>query len=204
MELVEGVSLLTYLKSKINRRLEENECRQIFSKIVSAVSHCHLQNICHRDIKLENIIVDEWHNVKLIDFGFSTVIVRDKLQNFFCGTPSYMPPEIVQKKDYDGLQADIWSLGILLYTLLCGMFPFRATNEKELYSKIIKGVYIFPEHMSAGACDLVRRLLNLNPKERPVAEEVSSFYLRFFLMSGSQEATLSWSTVVKEACSIFK
>jgi serine/threonine protein kinase len=175
MELVDGVSLLSYLKSKTNRRLEENECRQIFSQIVSAVSHCHSKNICHRDIKLENIIVDEWHNIKLIDFGFGTVTVENKLQNFFCGTPSYMPPEIVQKKDYEGLPADIWSLGILLYTLLCGMFPFRASNEKELYAKITKGVYIFQEHMSQTACHLVERLLNLNPSERPHAGDVYKF-----------------------------
>jgi MAP/microtubule affinity-regulating kinase len=182
MELVNGVSLLAYLKAKPNRRIEENECKQIFFQIVKGIAHCHSRSICHRDIKLENIIVEETKFVKIIDFGFGTVISENKLCNFFCGTPSYMPPEIVQKRDYIGKlylynnclgqYADIWSLGILLYTLLCGAFPFRALNEKELYSKITKGVYNFPDHMSSSACDLVRRILNLTPAIRPTAEEV--------------------------------
>lgn len=102
MELVNGVSLLTYLKSKPNRRIEELECKEIFQQIVQAISNCHMKNICHRDIKLENIIVDESKVIKIIDFGFGCVTVNNKLLNFFCGTPSYMPPEIVQKKDYNG------------------------------------------------------------------------------------------------------
>jgi serine/threonine protein kinase len=102
MELVNGVSLLAYLKSKPNRRIEEIECKQIFFQIVKGIAHCHSKNICHRDIKLENIIVEENRLVKIIDFGFGTITVNNKLLNFFCGTPSYMPPEIVQKKDYIG------------------------------------------------------------------------------------------------------
>ncbi len=102
MELVNGVSLLTYLKSKPDRRIEEIECKDIFFQIVRALSHCHVKNICHRDIKLENIIVDELRTIKIIDFGFGTVTASNKLLNFFCGTPSYMPPEIVQKRDYNG------------------------------------------------------------------------------------------------------
>jgi serine/threonine protein kinase len=102
MELVNGVSLLTFLKSKPNRKIEENECKQIFYQIVKGIAHIHSKNICHRDIKLENIIVEENKLVKIIDFGFGTVTVNNKLLNFFCGTPSYMPPEIVQKKEYIG------------------------------------------------------------------------------------------------------
>lgn len=102
MELVEGISLLDLLKSRENRRIDENECRKVFSQLVNAISFCHSKNIIHRDIKLENVIVDANFNLKLIDFGFGGVCNINKLQNFFCGTPSYMPPEIVQKKDYIG------------------------------------------------------------------------------------------------------
>jgi len=125
MELVKGISLLTYLKAKINRRADEKDCQKIFSQLISGMDYCHKKNICHRDIKLENIIIDSDLNVKLIDFGFATLTSSSRLLNFFCGTPSYMPPEIVEKVDYNGILADIWSLGILLYTLLCGAFPFR-------------------------------------------------------------------------------
>jgi MAP/microtubule affinity-regulating kinase len=103
MELVEGISLLDLLKSRENRRIDENESRKIFSQLVNAIAFCHSKNIIHRDIKLENIIVDSNFNLKLIDFGFGAVSPSNKLQSFFCGTPSYMPPEIVQKKDYIGI-----------------------------------------------------------------------------------------------------
>jgi serine/threonine protein kinase len=73
-----------------------------------------------------------------------------------------------------GESADVWSLGILLYTLLCGSFPFRAMTEKELYGKITKGIYTFPDHMSSSACDLVRKLLSLTATDRPLVEEILS------------------------------
>ncbi len=125
MELVEGVSLLNFLKSKPNRKLEENDCRNIFNQIITGLDYLHSKNIYHRDIKLENIIIDKNNIIKIIDFGFCSCNPRSKLLSFFCGTPSYMPPEIVQKRDYIGSYADIWSIGILLFTLLCGSFPFR-------------------------------------------------------------------------------
>ena len=79
----------------------------------------------HRDIKLENVMIDSNNNVKIIDFGFSITIPKDKKLSIFCGTPSYMAPEIIKRAPYSGYAADIWALGILLYTLLCGKFPFK-------------------------------------------------------------------------------
>ena len=125
MELVSGISLLTYLKSMPNRRLDEKNSREIFLQVITGIKFCHLKNIYHRDVKLENLIIDKNNQVKIIDFGFSANSPKDKYLNFFCGTPSYMPPEIVQKKEYLGSNADIWSCGILLYTMICGAFPFR-------------------------------------------------------------------------------
>jgi serine/threonine protein kinase len=86
-----------------------------------------------RDIKLENILIDEDMNIKLIDFGFSTVLTGDKKLKLFCGTPNFMAPEIVTKKDYDGTSADIWACGVVLFVLLTGSFPFKGANDKELY-----------------------------------------------------------------------
>ena len=91
-----------------------------------------------RDIKLENILIDNRSKlVKLIDFGFCCQS-KDKLK-VFCGTPSYMSPEIVSKKEYYGPPSDIWACGVLLYALLCGTFPFKSPFEKDLYLKIQKG-----------------------------------------------------------------
>ena len=129
MELVSGVSLLNFLKSKPNRRIDEKTCKEIYLQILNGITFCHSKNIYHRDIKLENLIVDDNNNIKIIDFGFSANSPKTKLLSFFCGTPSYMPPEIVQKKDYLGHSADIWSCGILLYAMLCGSFPFRGNYE---------------------------------------------------------------------------
>lgn len=89
------------------------------------MKYLHGLNICHRDLKLENILIDERNNVKLIDFGFSVCSSPDQKLKIFCGTPSYMAPEIVQKKDYSGFATDIWSLGILLYVMLTGNYPFK-------------------------------------------------------------------------------
>lgn len=180
MELVNGVSLLSHLKSMPNRRLEEPEAKFIFNQVLKGIKYLHSKNIYHRDIKLENLIIDENNNLKIIDFGFATISHKTKLLNFFCGTPSYMPPEIVQKKDYLGQSADIWSIGILLYTILCGSFPFRGMffnniaglSEKELYSKIIKGVYTLPDHLSIESKELIKKILEVNSSNRPSLEIV--------------------------------
>lgn len=174
MELVEGVSLLSYLKAMPERRASKANAVYIFKQLTKAVEFCHSKNICHRDIKLENIIVDESMNLKLIDFGFAAVVSKSKYLNFFCGTPSYMPPEIVQKKEYLGFNADVWCLGILLYTILCGSFPFRGQNEKELYSKISKGEFYIPGYLTDIEIDILYSILKTKPEERPTCEEVSS------------------------------
>lgn len=125
MEYIGKNSLHHFLRTKTNKKLDEHETKKIFIQICKALNYCHGKNIVHRDIKLENILVDETLKVKVIDFGFSISITPDKTLNIFCGTPSYMAPEIVSKKNYKGHLTDCWSLGILLFTLLSGHFPFR-------------------------------------------------------------------------------
>jgi MAP/microtubule affinity-regulating kinase len=111
---------------------------------MSALSYCHSKCITHRDIKLENVLLDENKDVKLIDFGFSTCIPKDIKINIFCGTPSYMAPEIVKKTEYAGPPADIWASAVLLYALLNGCFPYRGATDAELYRKICRGTYAMP------------------------------------------------------------
>lgn len=120
MEYVSGGSLYSYLKQHSGRRLPEQEAKRVFKQIVEGIRYCHNRCITHRDIKLENVLLDDANNVKVIDFGFSTSIPNERKVKIFCGTPSYMAPEIVQKTEYRGPPADIWALGVLLFTILCG------------------------------------------------------------------------------------
>ena len=112
--------------------------------------------------------------MKLIDFGFSVnAFPRDKLK-VFCGTPSYMAPEIVQKKEYTGQSIDVWALGVILYTLLAGFFPFRGQSEKDLFRKISRGLFQMPDCISIEAKRVLTKLLTIDPAKRPTAHEVSN------------------------------
>ena len=104
----------------------------------------HSQLIVHRDLKLENILVSDRQKVKIIDFGFGIRTKADVNLKIFCGTSAYMSPEIVRKSEYNGFKADIWSLGVVLYVLLTGKFPFKAKTEKELFMRIQMGQFLPP------------------------------------------------------------
>ena len=93
---------------------------------MQAIDHLHDLGVSHRDVKLENVLFADDKNIKLIDFGFSTVCQPGKKLKVFCGTPSYMSPEIVSKKEYSGPAADIWALGVVMYVMLTGYLPFKS------------------------------------------------------------------------------
>ncbi|KAL4500674.1 hypothetical protein ABPG72_003098 [Tetrahymena utriculariae] len=172
MEYIGTSSLYSYLKAKPNRRLPENDARKIFRQVVEGIKYLHSRNIIHRDIKLENLLIDDYKNVKIIDFGFAVCAPKDKKLTSFCGTPSYMAPEIVSKKDYYGAPVDVWTCGVLLFVLFCGAFPFKGNDEKDLYKKIQKCQLEVPPHVPPGAKLLIQRILKPVPKERPDVEEI--------------------------------
>ena len=120
----------------------------------------------HRDIKLENIIIDKKGSIKLIDFGFCCCSSPDVKLKIFCGTPSYMCPEICMKREYVGPPTDIWATGVLFYAMLCGQFPFRGMTDKELYKKISRGAFTFPDHVSPEAKSFINKMLIVNPLSR--------------------------------------
>ena len=107
MEYVNGCSLMSYLKKKYHKKIDESEARIIFKQLIQALEYCHNLNITHRDIKLENILIDSHYAIKLIDFGFSTCFSNDRKIKLFCGTPSYMSPEIVSRQESYGPPSDI-------------------------------------------------------------------------------------------------
>jgi MAP/microtubule affinity-regulating kinase len=172
MEYVSGNSLHHYIKRRKNRRIDEPSARRIFRQILAGIKYCHENDIAHRDIKLENILINEENKVKIIDYGFSTIMPVDRKAKIFCGTPSYMAPEIVGRREYLGHKADIWALGVLLFVMLAGLFPFKGVNDRELYRKIGRGVFHFPDCISAQARTLIKRMIVVDPGKRMSAAEI--------------------------------
>ncbi|EGR28534.1 protein kinase domain protein [Ichthyophthirius multifiliis] len=172
MEYIGSNSLYAFLKSKSSRKINEEEAKHIFYQIMEGIKYLHHMNTVHRDIKLENLLIDDFKNIKIIDFGFAIKVFTGKKLGSFCGTPSYMAPEIAGKKEYFGQPVDIWSCGVLLYVLICGQFPFKGSCEQELYKKIIDGRFEFPQYVSNQARNLISQMLNVFPEERPDANQV--------------------------------
>jgi serine/threonine protein kinase len=126
-------SLYKYLVSLPGFKIPENTVKIYFRSIAETVGYLHERDIVHRDIKAENILLNRYQELKLIDFGFSLLTVPPATIDTFCGTPTYMAPEIVSKKDHVPIYTDIWSMGVLLYVMLQGNYPFRGKNEDELF-----------------------------------------------------------------------
>ncbi|KCV67798.1 CAMK/CAMKL protein kinase [Fonticula alba] len=170
MEHVTGGELLQYIRNAERHRLSEIESRRLFRQIVSAVSYCHRNSLIHRDIKPENVMLDKNGDVKMIDFGFSREFKPDMQLDSFIGSPHYAAPELLQGIKYSGPEVDLWSLGILLYVMICGRQPFKHPDMKVLYAKITSGRFEYPEHVSPLAKDLIGNLIRVNPKERLTME----------------------------------
>jgi len=133
------------------------------------VSYCHTKGVFHRDLKLENILVDAKGNIKISDFGLSALpqhLQPDGLLHTTCGSPNYVAPEILANRGYDGATSDIWSCGVILYVILTGYLPFDDRNLAVLYQKIFKGDAQIPKWLSPGAQNMIKRILDPSPASR--------------------------------------
>lgn len=177
MEYAPGGDLLNFMKNR--RSLPEAEARLIFKQIVNGVGHCHCRSVLHRDVKLDNILIDSQGNIKLCDFGISRVILDVKEPCFEqTGTPAYVAPEVMKETGYAGFKSDVWSLGVILFALVCGALPYRANTLPDLRNAIIKGTYKFPEMITQSTGNkkkaelsnqykhLVGQLLETDPAKR--------------------------------------
>ncbi|KAF8955397.1 hypothetical protein BDZ97DRAFT_1858229, partial [Flammula alnicola] len=156
-ELCCGGELFDYLVEK--GRLSEDETRVIFGQLCLAVAYLHDNNIVHRDLKLENVLLDERCRVKLGDFGFTREFERGTFMETFCGTTGYASPEMLQGQKYQGPEVDVWSLGIILYCLLTGTLPFDDDDEDVMRAKIIQGDFEDPVWLSLESRDLIKNIL---------------------------------------------
>ncbi|XP_078792182.1 serine/threonine-protein kinase MARK2 isoform X21 [Oryzias latipes] len=170
MEYASGGEVFDYLVA--HGRMKEKEARAKFRQIVSAVQYCHQKCIVHRDLKAENLLLDAEMNIKIADFGFSNEFTLGNKLDTFCGSPPYAAPELFQGKKYDGPEVDVWSLGVILYTLVSGSLPFDGQNLKELRERVLRGKYRIPFYMSTDCENLLKKFLILNPSKRGSLEQI--------------------------------
>ncbi|KAK4002071.1 hypothetical protein OUZ56_003927 [Daphnia magna] len=170
MEYASGGEVFDYLV--LHGRMKEKEARAKFRQIVSAVQYCHQKRIIHRDLKAENLLLDSEMNIKIADFGFSNEFTPGSKLDTFCGSPPYAAPELFQGKKYDGPEVDVWSLGVILYTLVSGSLPFDGSTLRELRERVLRGKYRIPFYMSTDCENLLKKFLVLNPTKRASLEAI--------------------------------
>jgi serine/threonine protein kinase len=175
--------------------LEESESRQYFFRIASAVEYIHTNNIAHRDLKPENILLDCNMNPKIADFGLCHVTSPTVLLHTPCGSPGYAAPEILSNKCYDGKKADVWSLGVLLYSMTTGSLPWNGSNQFEMVKQIEERSVNIPEHLSPSLRSLLASMLNRNPDERPSITKVLGSGWMAEGTSVVRSRAVSWDTV---------
>ncbi|KAM8926939.1 serine/threonine-protein kinase SIK2 isoform 2-T2 [Pelodytes ibericus] len=147
-------------------RLNESEARRKFWQILSAVEYCHSHNIVHRDLKAENLLLDNHMNIKIADFGFGNFYKTGEPLATWCGSPPYAAPEVFEGQQYEGPQLDIWSMGVVLYVLVCGALPFDGPTLPVLRQRVLEGRFRIPYFMSEECEHLIRRMLVLEPSKR--------------------------------------
>ncbi|CAI9301453.1 unnamed protein product [Lactuca saligna] len=170
MEYMNSGELFDYITE--NGRLEEGEARHLFQQIISGVESCHLHMVVHRDLKPENLLLDSKGNVKIADFGLANIMRDGHLLKTSCGSPNYASPEVISERLYAGPEVDVWSCGVILYALLCGSLPFDDDNLSGLYAKIKSGIYTYPNYLSLGARDLIRKMLIVDSVNRITIPEI--------------------------------
>lgn len=175
LQYASGGEFYRYIQKK--RRLKESSVCRLFAQLISGVSYMHFKKLAHRDLKLENLLLDEHENLIITDFGFVNEFntnANNDLMKTSCGSPCYAAPELVTTiQPYEARKADIWSCGVILYAMLAGYLPWDDDPENpegddigKLYSYITKSPLKFPEYITPIPRDLLRKILVMNPKRR--------------------------------------
>ncbi|XP_078434905.1 serine/threonine-protein kinase SAPK7-like [Wolffia australiana] len=190
-------------------RFSEDEARYFFQQLICGVSYCHHMQICHRDLKLENTLLDgsPAPRLKICDFGYSKSSVLHSRPKSTVGTPAYIAPEILSRREYDGKLADVWSCAVTLYVMLVGAYPFEDPNDPKNFRKTIHRImavqYRIPEfvHISNDCRDLLRRLFVANPARRITMREIRGH--PWFLKNLPRELTESAQAAYYQRSSAF-
>ena len=170
MEYFEGKQLFDMIAEQTS--FGEQEVSKIIKTILEAIKYCHDHNVMHKDIKPKKILIDSEGNLKLVDFGLSKWDYMSKFQ-IIAGTPYYISPEIL--KSVKSSKSDIWSIGVIMFTLLSGRLPFVSDHNETVFHKAIKGDFDFSstiwDTISEEAKDLIRRMICIDLSKRYTAEE---------------------------------
>ncbi|GEQ68949.1 hypothetical protein JCM33374_g2619 [Metschnikowia sp. JCM 33374] len=169
-EYVEGGQLLDYIVS--HGSLNEKYARKFARGIASALDYCHKNNVVHRDLKIENIMINKDGEIKIIDFGLSNLYNPHNLLKTYCGSLYFAAPELLCAKPYTGPEVDVWSFGVVLYVLVCGKVPFDDPVVSALHEKIKKGNVEYPSFISRECVSLLSRMLVVDPTKRATLAEV--------------------------------
>lgn len=164
MEFAAGGDLLRYVRQR--RRLEESIARELFKQLLDGIGHIHSMGVVHRDIKLENLLLDSYGCLKIADFGVAVVRSPGRRLSDYCGTPSYIAPEILLEAGYDGQPVDVWSAGIVLYAMLCGRVPFKGEHLSDLKRCILRGRFHVPSHLREAAVSMLKGIIVVDPRKR--------------------------------------
>ncbi len=171
MENISGGNLLSFIKKRT--KLNEKTSRFIFRQLISSIKFIHSKGIIHRDIKLDNILIDLNNTIKICDFGVGKIYKKNEKLKDKCGTPAYIAPEILINDDgYFGPPVDVWSSGVVLYAMLSGNVPFKGNNIKDLHKMIINGSYNSIKDISNEAKDLICKIFEVDPLKRISIDEI--------------------------------
>ncbi|CEG41704.1 camk camkl ampk protein kinase [Plasmopara halstedii] len=219
MEHVDGGEMFEYIVA--HRRICEPEAAYLFRQIVDGLAYLHSNKVTHRDLKPENLLLQSNPNVeaqsplstlvvKIVDFGLSNMHDGGRLLRTACGSPCYAAPEMIQGRLYCGPVADMWSLGVVLFAMVCGYLPFEDSNTNMLYKKILNANYTMPTFLSANVQDLIRRILETDPEKRYTVDNIrqhpwladveTSHYTLYDIYGGvpSQESTARHELILTE------
>lgn len=170
MEYVPGGQLSD--KLSYANKLTESEARKYFQQLIYAMEYCHCRGVYHRDLKPQNLLLDSKGNLKVSDFGLSALNKPGTLLKTACGSPSYVAPELLKNKGYDGAAADIWTCGVILFEMLAGRLPFDDLILSSLYKKIWMADYKFPYWFTTSQMNLIARIFDPDPKMRITIPEI--------------------------------
>ncbi|KAJ8686677.1 hypothetical protein QAD02_022471 [Eretmocerus hayati] len=181
-EYVSNGEIFDYIKRY--GRMDEPSARSVFAQIVSAVEYCHSTGVAHRDLKIENLLLDAHMNVKLADFGFSNRFAPGEMLSTYCGSPPYAAPEVFRGKLYDAPAIDVWSMGVVLFVLVCGALPFDGSTLQTLRERVLSGRFRVPYFVTTDCENLIRKMLVLDPTKRYTIPQIK----RHHWMAGASDS----------------